>query len=32
MDIVREFYKDKYGRFPHLQGPIRLAAESAPKK
>ena len=31
MDIVRAFYADKYGRYPELQGPIRLAAEAAPK-
>lgn len=32
MDIVRAFYADKVGRYPELQGPIRLAAEIAPKK
>jgi len=27
MDVVRAFYANRRGRFPHLQGPIRLQAE-----
>lgn len=30
MDVVRAFYAGRQGRYPHLQGPIRLQAEDEP--
>jgi hypothetical protein len=30
MDALRAFYADKFGKYPHNQGDIRLAEEDEP--